>query len=915
MNSDCLSRGSEWRIWDLHVHTPASLVQDYRATDTLDIWEKYIQDLENLPPDIKIIGVNDYLFLDGYRKILEYKNAGRLPNIELILPVLEFRLSQFCGHSVFKRINFHVIFSDDIGADVIQSQFLNALTAKYKLTPEYSGYSWGGVITKENLIALGQQIKASVPSERLHEYKDDLTEGFNNLNLSYDDIMEALNNGAQYFRNKFMTAIGKTEWDSISWADGSIADKKKIINSVSIIFTASETLDKFHTGHRKLIDSNVNNKLLDCSDAHHNIESTDKDRLGNCKTWIKADSTFEGLKQILYEYDDRVRIQDSNPEFDFEKAPFTEIKFESNVDVFINEPDNVTLKQVSLPLNNNLVSIIGGRGTGKSILIDYISSGLGKETKSNYTRSNAVCIKRRTSLKDDEQEFYFDQNPNIPFMYISQSQIKNIVGNSSEFTRNIRETIGVTEEYGIPHEYKLKSEFHINEYFGIIKILNSGNTDSATKKQSIDKEIKRYNDFIANITSQDNKPKLEQYKQKIDNLEAKKNWYERLEKRRESIIQFEQDVNSDITKINEVIGKLDLMIPLINIKTTTDYIQEKVLPKIGALIDQVQKEISDTKKTFEGYTGDLTTLLENVNVYQKKVLEFQQEKNTIEETEAKFEQIKQLSFKELGSNIKSSINDYRDRIINQWNRFKTGHDDYSPQMKSLLTDILGTDDLDVTVNISFDSNRLYDLLLQKLDGRSYNIEKLKGILQIATLDDYYDFITQKDGKITTFDNNIDENLRSRLLELFFKNYTMFISHEIVVTSHGKNITKLSHGQQGTIYLRIKLAANLFSETIIYDQPEDDLDNDFIMSDLVSIFRKIKKYRQIIIVSHNANLVVNADSEQIIIAQNTDGILSYESGSLENPHINQAICKILEGGSHAFLDRERKYQFSHLPIVL
>lgn len=914
MNNNKYSRGSEWRIWDLHVHTPASLVQHYKVTELLDVWEKYIQDLENLPPDIKVIGVNDYLFIDGYKKVLEYKNAGRLQNIDLILPVLEFRLSQFCGHSVFKRINFHVIFSNDVDADIIQNQFLNALTANYKLTPEYSDCTWGGVITNDSLIALGKQIKASVPAEKLGGYNHDLIEGFNNLNLSYDDIIKILNNGAQYFRNKFLTAIGKTEWDAISWTDGSIADKKKIINSVDLIFTASEDIDKFHTGLKKLTESNVNNRLLDCSDAHYNIESIDKDRLGNCKTWIKADPTFEGLKQILYEYNDRVKVQDTNPEFDFEKAPFTEIKFNDNVDVFINESDNVTLQQMSLPLNNNLVSIIGGRGTGKSILIDYISSGLGKETKSNYTRSNAVSIKRKTSLKDNEQEFYFDQNPNIPFMYISQSQIKNIVGNSGEFTRNIRETIGVTEEYSIPHEYKLKAESYINEYFGIIKILNSGNTDSTAKKQIIDKEIKRYNDFIANITSQENKPKLEQYKQKIDNLEAKKSWYDRLEKRKESIIQFEHEVNSDLQRINDVIGKLDLNIPSIDVKETIDYIQDKVLPTISVLINQVQQEIFDTKKTFEGYTGDLTTLLENVNVYQKKVFELQQEKITIEEAEAKFERIKQLSFKELGNDIKSLINDYRDRIITQWNRFKTGHEDYNSQMKSLLEDILGTDDLNVTVNISFSCNRLYEFLLQKLDGRSYNGDKLKGILKIETLDDYYDFITQQDGKITTFDDSIDENLRSRLLELFFKNYTQFIAHEIVVTSHGKNISKLSHGQQGTIYLRIKLAANLFSETIIYDQPEDDLDNDFIMSDLVSIFRKIKKYRQIIIVSHNANLVVNADSEQIIIAKNTDGILSYESGSLENSYINQAICKILEGGRHAFLDRERKYQFIHYPVV-
>jgi ABC-type cobalamin/Fe3+-siderophores transport system ATPase subunit len=149
-----------------------------------------------------------------------------------------------------------------------------------------------------------------------------------------------------------------------------------------------------------------------------------------------------------------------------------------------------------------------------------------------------------------------------------------------------------------------------------------------------------------------------------------------------------------------------------------------------------------------------------------------------------------------------------------------------------------------------------------------------------------------------------------VLVALFRRYNEFITHNIVVTSQNKSITKLSHGQQGTVYLRLKLAANLFSKTIIYDQPEDDLDNDFIMSELVLIFRKIKKYRQVIIVSHNANLVVNADSEQVIIAQNEDGVLKYASGSLENASINEQVCKILEGGKSAFQEREKKYRLGN-----
>ncbi len=70
--------------WDLHVHTPDSIVHHYKKTDTQDVWGKYLCDLEDLDPSIKVLGINDYLFLDGYKKVVKAKTDGRLQNIELI---------------------------------------------------------------------------------------------------------------------------------------------------------------------------------------------------------------------------------------------------------------------------------------------------------------------------------------------------------------------------------------------------------------------------------------------------------------------------------------------------------------------------------------------------------------------------------------------------------------------------------------------------------------------------------------------------------------------------------------------------------------------------------------------------------------------------------------------------------------
>lgn len=151
------ARGAEWRKWDLHIHTPDSLFHNYKSKNNDDVWESFIKDLESLSPEFKVLGINDYLFIDGYRKVLKYKQNGRLQNIDLILPVIELRLAKFAGHKQLKRINFHVIFSNEILPDVIQAQFLNGLSTSYKLEPNCN-QKWGGVITRDNLIELGKKL-------------------------------------------------------------------------------------------------------------------------------------------------------------------------------------------------------------------------------------------------------------------------------------------------------------------------------------------------------------------------------------------------------------------------------------------------------------------------------------------------------------------------------------------------------------------------------------------------------------------------------------------------------------------------------------------------------------------------------------------------------------------------------------
>lgn len=135
---------------------------------------------------------------------------------------------------------------------------------------------------------------------------------------------------------------------------------------------------------------------------------------------------------------------------------------------------------------------------------------------------------------------------------------------------------------------------------------------------------------------------------------------------------------------------------------------------------------------------------------------------------------------------------------------------------------------------------------------------------------------------------------------------------------GINIERLSPGSRGIVLLLLYLAVDQDeTDPLIIDQPEENLDPESVYSELVKLFRTASERRQIIMVTHNANLVVNTDVDQVIVAtcrtleEGRLPTLQYVSGGLEQPEIRTAVCKVLEGGADAFRERARRLRI-HLP---
>lgn len=127
---------------------------------------------------------------------------------------------------------------------------------------------------------------------------------------------------------------------------------------------------------------------------------------------------------------------------------------------------------------------------------------------------------------------------------------------------------------------------------------------------------------------------------------------------------------------------------------------------------------------------------------------------------------------------------------------------------------------------------------------------------------------------------------------------------------GRQLTQLTPGERGSVLLVFYLLADKDTRPLIIDQPEENLDNQSLYELVAPCIAEAKKRRQIIMVTHNPNIAVVCDAEQIIwcsIAKNGKNKVTYDTGSIENPRMNNHVVNVLEGTWPAFRTREQMYQ--------
>lgn len=169
-------------------------------------------------------------------------------------------------------------------------------------------------------------------------------------------------------------------------------------------------------------------------------------------------------------------------------------------------------------------------------------------------------------------------------------------------------------------------------------------------------------------------------------------------------------------------------------------------------------------------------------------------------------------------------------------------------------------------------------------------------------------MTERDGKALLVKDQLRQGVTVQ--EIYDFVFSLgFLSPIYNLRWDGKGLEQLSPGERGNLLLIFYLLVDQDDIPLVIDQPEENLDNQTVFKTLVPCIKNAKKRRQIVMVTHNPNLAVVCDAEQIICAEmqkDDENAVTYTSGSIEDPIINRRIVDILEGTRPAFDKRDDKY---------
>jgi ABC-type lipoprotein export system ATPase subunit len=1015
---DCC-RGAEWRQWDFHIHTPASFewqggkrfaqMSDGEKTDSVD---QLIHALNKAEPAVFVL--MDYWTFDGWFALKKRLAEGGAPKLnKKVFPGIELRLVSPTKY----RLNAHVVFADD-ASDQDLHNFKSKLDVALINQP----------LSDECLIRLARE-KAG----------DDLLSkiGINPSDVASNDVI-ALLAGSKIAEITSATyqeaitkvpggkAIGFMPWetsDGLASADWEThyAFVIGLMNSSPIFETRRQELWAAFSGIKtdenkdwfESFQSALDNtpRLAVSGSDGHSFENYGKFPSGK-KTWIKADPTFLGMQQAIKEPARRSFI--GHQPLKLEEVELNKTFYIDSVEVTKNDGSPVNehwLSSCNIPLNSDLVAIIGNKGSGKSALADIIAllgnsrqkahfsflsnkrfrqkpKELAKHFTGTITWRDLTTTKR--VLSDDPPSEAVELVRYIPQAHFEKLCNDHVSGQSDVFEKELRAVIfshtsASIRQKALDFDQLIEQQEgsyrdQLGEFRKDLKKLNQeiegieaqlqpgvkrALEELLTQKQKQIDEHKKVEpnilpkpseqltpdqqkasvelDRIAELLkSIDERAKISSTKEADLTAKAKaiQGVRERLRLLQRQYKQFQDETVEDLQNLGLKISQVALL-------TTS----EQALDELAMTIPKEQEGLvaaaaQDTKMKTE-LLGEQATFNAKLNepqqLYQlnvkarevwieklKEIVGTTDEPETFEGIKARISQLDQLP---------DLLNDKQaQRLIIAGEVFdileaqrKAREELFKPVQDLIQSNSLIRDEYKLQFQAALGGSvdtlagRLFELIKQnsgEFRGDDESRTAVKSIAEQFDLNkraDVLKFVSELCEKVVdaASSNNKDAIGIASILRVNKKSADVydllfglpFLEPRYSLLFQDTHIEQLSPGQRGALLLIFYLLVDKGHNPIILDQPEENLDNETVVSLLVPVLSEAKKKRQIIMVTHNPNLAVVCDAEQVIYSsfdRKHACKIEYVAGSIEDPDINVHVVNVLEGTKPAFDNRRIKY---------
>jgi len=673
------------------------------------------------------------------------------------------------------------------------------------------------------------------------------------------------------------------------------------------------------------------------SDAH-TLSALGKNAAGNRKiTRLKMDSLdFHSFKIAFMDSSARIRLEDLIPP----SIPcFIGVKF-----------DGGFLDGQIVRFSKNLTCIIGGRGAGKSTVLESVRASSGNGGKPGLV-DNEVWAERISLVYEDETG---------RTQVFTKDKAKNTI-NSTDVINGITQVH--IESFG--QGETTETIQHCDKDPGVLVRFFDGFIDFGTLKTEDDQVCQELLDnqtLIERTTLEVNT--IAQVSQAKNNAEEQVNALKG--NNAKEVVELEQSLANERALRGELVSNLGKLLKGIYTSFEDKTLFNTVLGLDEKSIVIGNQEFKDVKQIIEGYQKKIDAYSGNIKTDSQKVNNDLKEKlsawaakekeslDKIEEIRKQIEakgakldlafirkvtqdlsdyNLRLIDLKQKEMTLKS-LNDERKKLVEK--RKKIKQEIYkrryafvtkiNSNLKSTVVDF----NIDIKIHEGVHSPALATIIKNAMEWRTSQVPKADLIARQLSFNALLEAIEKgdssrikaiKSGNAEVFVQTEAEEIIRTLKSITVRGQIDRCSFddliEISLTRQGqdntgkpifikKDFSKLSLGQQQSIVLSILLFSNKNCPLLI-DQPEDNLDSEFIYKTLVKNLRRIKEHRQVIIVTHNANIAVLGDAELIVPLKSTsEKSVIMDRGSIDNPLTKKITCAILEGGEKAFIKRKELY---------